>query len=107
MCDTVSPNATLVDPFPFLEEETGLLRSAAVGRLTCTLCWEQEAVEVLHPAVESCRFPAESPGSSLHSPFLQRCPARLVRGGVSGQGGGGAHRRQQCPSVAAGSLIAE
>lgn len=74
-CDTVSPNTTPADPFVFLEEETELLRSTAAAQLTCTPVLGAVATEVLYPAVESRRFPAESLGSSL-------CPGRLVPGRV-------------------------
>lgn len=59
----------------FLEEETELLRSTAAAQLTCTPVLGAVATEVLYPAVESRRFPAESLGSSL-------CPGRLVPGRV-------------------------
>ena len=51
MCDTVSPNTTPVDPFPCLEEETGLLRSGAADQLVCTLVLGAVAAEVFYPAV--------------------------------------------------------
>ena len=51
MCDTVSPNTTPADPFPFLEEETGLLRSTAADQLTRTSVLGAVATEVLYPAV--------------------------------------------------------
>lgn len=65
----VSPNTTLVDPFPFLEEETGHLRSTAADQLTCTPVLGAVAMEVLYPAVES-------PGSQL-SHWGVRCTSAV------------------------------
>lgn len=51
MCDTVSPKTTPADLSPFLEEETGLLRSTAADQLTHVPVLGAVAVEMLYPAL--------------------------------------------------------
>lgn len=51
MYDTVSSNAAPADPFPFLEQETGLLRSTAADQLTRAPALRAAATELLDAAV--------------------------------------------------------
>lgn len=86
MYDMVSPNTTPADPFPFLEQETGLLRSTAADRLTHPPVLRAVATEVWTLPFDGAGSQLSRWGAHGTACFFSGAPAPVRQGEQAGWG---------------------